>query len=77
MSLIVRHGYSDAEAQSGFQATREVMPGADSVAGLGDDAFWLADQLNVLVGRRQLTLAGDFDKATAERLARTAVSRLP
>jgi hypothetical protein len=75
MTVMVRTGYSDAEAKVGFQGTREV-GSAEAVAGLGDDAFWLGDQLYVLVGRRSLTVAGDLDRATAERLARQAVDRM-
>jgi hypothetical protein len=72
---MVRTGFSDAEAKTGFQGTRDVGP-TEAVSGLGDDAFWLGDQLYVLSGRRSLTLAGDVDKTTAQRLAQQAVDRM-
>jgi hypothetical protein len=75
MTVMVRTGYSDAEAKTGFQGTREVGP-TEAVSDLGDEAFWLGDQLYVLAGRRSLTVAGDIDRATAERLARQAVDRM-
>ena len=76
MTVMVRTGYGENEARSGFQGTRELGE-TESVSGLGDEAFWLADQLYVLRGSRSLTLAGDVDKTTAEELARSAVNRLP
>lgn len=76
MTVMVRTGYSENEARSGFQGTRELGE-TESVSSLGDEAFWLADQLYVLKGIRSLTLAGDVDKTTAEDLARTALDRLP
>jgi hypothetical protein len=76
MTVMVRTGYSENEARSGFQGTRELGE-TETVTGLGDEAFWLADQLYVLKGVRSLTLAGDVERTTAEELARTAVNRLP
>jgi hypothetical protein len=76
MTVMVRTGYSENEAKSGFQSTRE-LGDSETVSGIGDEAFWLADQLYVLKGVRSLTLAGDVDRTTAEDLARSAVNRLP
>jgi hypothetical protein len=76
MSVMVRTGYSDAEAKSSFQGTREVGQ-TEAVSGLGDDAFWLMDQLYVLKGTRSVTVAGDIERAAAEELARKALDRLP
>lgn len=75
MTVMLRIGSSAAEAKSSFQGTRDVAP-TEAVANLGDEAFWLADQLYVLKGMRSMTLAGDIQKDTAEQLARTAVERL-
>ena len=68
---------SDNEAQTGFQFARDQLPGASPVPGLGDEAFALANQLNVLRGRIYLNITGDVDPATARALAETALERLP
>jgi hypothetical protein len=75
MTVMVRAGYSDAEAKTTFQGMREVGP-TQPVAGLGDDAFWLADQLWILKGTRSISVSGDLDHATGEALARKALERL-
>lgn len=76
MSVMVRTGYSESEARSGFQAIRDSGQ-TEPVSGLGDDAFWLADQLYVLKGTRSITVSGDVEKSTAQDLARNAIERLP
>lgn len=73
--VMVRTGYSDGEARTGFEGTKEVGP-TEAVSGLGDDAFWLFDQLHVLSGRRALTLSGSVDRSVMQALARQAVDRL-
>jgi len=76
MTVMVRRGESASESQSGFRSMKEQLPGAEAVAGLGDDAFYFGDQLNVLAGTAYLNIAGDFDLATARSLAATALQRL-
>ena len=73
--VMVRTGYSDVEARTTFQGTRD-LGGTQPVAGLGDEAFWLADQLYVLAGTRQLTISGEVSRAQGEALARQALARL-
>jgi hypothetical protein len=75
MTVMVRIGYSDSEARTGFQGTRQ-LGNTEPVAGLGDDAFWLMNQLYVLKGTRQLTISGDVSKEQVQQLARQAVARL-
>ena len=75
--MFVRRSDSDNEAQTGFQFARDQLPGAAPVAGLGDQAFALDNQLNVLRGRVYLNITGDVDLATARALAETALERLP
>ena len=52
-------------------------PDATVVPGLGDDAFAIANQLNVLHGTVYLNITGDFDLATSKALAQSALERLP
>ena len=75
LTVMVRTGYSENEAKTQFDGTK-ALGQAQPVANLGDDAFWLADQLWVLHGTRALTISGSIDKATGEGLARQAVARL-
>jgi hypothetical protein len=77
LSVMVRQGDSDSEARIGFQSAKEQFPGAEAVPDLGDQAFWFANQLNVLRGRVYLNITGDFDSATARSLAERALKRLP
>jgi hypothetical protein len=76
MTVMVRTGSSEAEAKSGFQGVCAVGE-TESVPGLGDEAFWLINQLYVLKGARTLTITGDFDKVTAQELAKKGLDRLP
>jgi hypothetical protein len=57
------------------EGIRGSMP-TETVSGLGDEAFRLGDQLYVLSGTRQLTIAGDISKDKGMELARTALDRL-
>ena len=77
MTVMVNTAGSDSEARAGFGSAREQFPVAETVAGLGDEAFWFANQLNVRRGRVYLNLTGDFDRAAATGLATQALTRLP
>jgi hypothetical protein len=76
MTVMVRQGYSDSEAKTGFESTREQFGQAEAVDGLADQAFQLGDQLHVLSGVTHLTIAGDIERAAARSLARRALDRL-
>ena len=72
---MVRRGSSETEARGGFQSMRSQFDQAQDVPGLGGTAFTIGDQLHVLQGSVQLTISGDVAAATAQDLARTALSR--
>jgi hypothetical protein len=75
LTITVRIGSSPSESKSGFESTKEMFTGAQPVPGIGDDAFWFGDQLNVLKGKVYLIIGGvERDKAAA--LAQTALKRL-
>ena len=76
MTVLVRQGYSDSEAKTGFEMAREQFGQAEVVNGLGDQAFQLGDQLHVLRGTTHLTISGDIEPAVARTLAEQAVERL-
>jgi hypothetical protein len=75
LTVIVRTGESAGEAKTGFDSIRSTMP-SETVSGLGDDAFWMMDQLYVLRGTRQLSITGDITKEKGMELARRALDRL-
>jgi len=75
MTVMVRQGYSDTEARTGFEGTREVFGDAENID-LGDQAFFAAEQLHVLSGTTHLTISGDFGSAVATDLAERALGRL-
>ena len=75
MTVSVRQGYSDTEARSGFEGTRDVLGQVENVD-LGDQAFFAAEQLHVLRGSTHLTISGDFGSAVAADLAERALERL-
>jgi hypothetical protein len=77
LSVLVQQSDTADQARRGFQSAREQFPGAAVVPGLGDDAFAVANQLNVLNGTVYLNLTGDFDLATSKNLAQRALERLP
>ncbi len=77
MTLMIRTGADAAEARAGFQAARGQFPGAEAVSGIGEDAYMVANQLNVLAGDVHLILTGDFDAATTKKLAQSALQRVP
>jgi hypothetical protein len=76
MSIMVRRSDSASEARAGFRAAREQFPKAEAVPGLGDESFWIANQLNVLSGTNYVNITGDVDRETAQSLARSALKRL-
>jgi Protein of unknown function (DUF3558) len=76
MSVLVQLSDTANQAQRGFQSAKEQFPGAEVVPGLGDDAFAVANQLNVLKGTVYLNITGDFDLATSKTLAQSALERL-
>ena len=76
MSVLVQQSDTAGQARRGFQAAKEQFPGAAAVPGLGDDAFAMANQLNVLQGTMYLNITGDFDLATSRALAQGALQRL-
>lgn len=77
MTVIVRQSDSPGTARAGFQSLRQQVQDTQAVDGVGDEAFFLGNQLNVLKGSTHLNITGDFDQATATGLARQAASRLP
>jgi hypothetical protein len=76
MSVLVQRSDTADQARRGFQSAKDQFPGAAVVPGLGDDAFAVANQLNVLEGPVYLNITGDFDRATSTRLAQSALERL-
>jgi hypothetical protein len=76
MSVMVQRSDTADQARRGFQAAKEQFPAATAVSELGDDAFAMANQLNVLQGTVYLNITGDFDLATAKSLAQSALQRL-
>ena len=76
MSVLVQLSDTADQARRGFQSAKEQFPGAAIVPGLGDDAFAVANQLNVLKGTAYLNITGDFDLTTSTRLAQSALTRL-
>jgi hypothetical protein len=76
MSVLVQQSDTADQARRGFQSAKEQFPGAAVVPGLGDDAFAMANQLNVLKGTVFVNITGDFDVATATTLAQRALERL-
>lgn len=75
MTVMVRQGYSDTEARTGFEGMREIFDETENVE-LGDEAFFAAEQLHVLRGTTQLTISGDFGADVAADLAERALGRL-
>jgi hypothetical protein len=76
MSVLVQQSDTADQARRGFQSAKEQFPAATVVPALGDDAFAMANQLNVLKGTVYLNITGDFDVATATTLAQSALERL-
>ncbi len=74
--MLVQVSDTADQAQRGFQSAKEQFPGAEAVPGLGDDAFAIANQLNVLKGAVYLNITGDFDLPTSKILAQSALERL-
>ncbi len=77
MSVMVRQSDSAGTARAGFQSLQRQFQDIQAVDGVGDEAFFLGNQLNVLKGATHLNITGDFDQATATALARQAALRLP
>ena len=77
MTVLVQRSDTASQARIGFQSAKEQFPGATNVPGLGDDAFAVANQLNVLKGPVHLNITGDFDLGTSKSLAANALQRLP
>lgn len=77
LTVMVRSSDSASEARSGFQSAREQFPGAETVSGIGDEAFWVANQLNLLRGTVYVNITGDVDRAAAQSLAHVVLTRLP
>jgi hypothetical protein len=76
MTVLVQQSDTASQARSGFQSAKEQFPGAAAVPELGDDAFAMANQLNVLQATTYLNITGDFDLPTAKTLAQRALQRL-
>jgi hypothetical protein len=76
MSVLVQMSDTADQARRGFQSAKDQFPGITVVSGLGDDAFAMANQLNVLQGTVYLNITGDFDVTVAKTLAQTALTRL-
>ena len=76
MTVMVRRSADESESRIGFEQARDQFNGAEAVAGLGENAFWIGNQLHVLQGPVYLNITGDFDLTTARDLAATALQRL-
>ena len=76
LTLMVRTGYGGSESKTGFESAKQQFPGAEAVAGIGEDAFFLGNQLNILQGNVYLTIGGDFDLETAKTLGQRALQRI-
>ena len=76
MSVLVQRSDTADQARRGFQSAKEQFPGAVVVPELGDDAFAVANQLNVLKGTVYLNITGDIDLATSKTLAQSALARV-
>jgi hypothetical protein len=76
MTVLVNRAETDSEARLGFQSARTQFPGAQVVPGLGDEAFYVGNQINALQGRVYLNITGDFDLPTARGVAERALQRL-
>jgi hypothetical protein len=76
MTVMVRQSDSAGTARAGFQSLQRQFQDIQAVDGVGDEAFFLGNQLNVLKGATHLNITGDFDQATAAALGRQAASRL-
>jgi hypothetical protein len=77
MTIMV-HGHENAHA--GFRTLREQPFEMEDVAGVGDEAFWMGDQLGtlyVLQGKVFFSIGGDLALGQAKSLAMNAISRLP
>lgn len=77
LTIMVRQSDSPATARAGFRSLREQYQGLETLDGIGDEAFFMGNQLNVLEGTVHLNITGDFDRATATSLAKQAAARLP
>jgi hypothetical protein len=76
MTVMVQRSDTASQARLGFESAKEQLPGTVVVPGLGDAAFTIANQLNVLQGPVYLNITGDFDLATSKSLAQSALQRL-
>jgi hypothetical protein len=76
MTVLVRRDSSAAAAKSGFQNVKQEFSGTENAAGIGDDAFYLGDQLHILSGSVYLIIGG-LELEKAKPIATKAVSRLP
>lgn len=76
MTVLVQRSDTADQARRGFLSAKEQFPGATSVAGLGDDAFAVGNQLHVLTGPLYVNVAGDFELSTARVLVERALQRL-
>jgi hypothetical protein len=74
LTITVRTGSSPSESKSGFESTKEMFEDAEAVPGIGDDAFWIGDQLNILKGNVYLIIGG-VPQDKAKTLAQKALGR--
>jgi hypothetical protein len=72
MTVMVRKGQDASESRIGFQSAKEQFADVQTVPGVGEDAFWIGNQLNVLQGDTYLIIGGDFELETAKSLGQTA-----
>jgi hypothetical protein len=77
MTVMVRKGQDASESRIGFQSAKEQFPDAQAIPGIGEDAFRIGNQLNILRDDTYLIIEGDFDLETAKGLGQTALARLP
>ncbi len=76
ITVMVRMGYSGDESRLGFQSAKEQFAEAQAAPGIGDDAFWVGNQLNILQGNVYLIIGGDLELDKAKILGQRALARL-
>jgi hypothetical protein len=76
MTVMVRRGYSVDESRLGFDSAKEQFSDAQGVQGIGEDAFWSSNQLNILQGNVYLIIGGDLQLDSAKKLGQRALDRL-
>ena len=75
--ILVAVGPDADTMEAGYQSSKDQFPEAQSVDGIGDDAFRIGNQLNVLSSNLYLNIGGDAELEVLVSLAQKALDRLP